>query len=184
LLDSLLQELFYRMVDKLRPDELQAFKEAFESFDKNADGTISTKELHAAMRRGGLNPTESEVQDLINSVDVDCSGFIEFAEFCTIMHNKLKDTDLENELKETFRVFSKDKEGCITAEELKFVLTHLPGKVTYKEIEEMIRIVDKNGDGKVSYSEFRVMMGAKPLALTSFLPPGASSAPPHPLNKY
>ena len=44
-------------------------------------------------------------------MDVDCSGFIEFAEFCTIMHNKLKDTDLENELKETFRVFSKDKEG-------------------------------------------------------------------------
>ena len=115
-----------------------------------------------------------------------------------------------------------DTAGCITAEELKFVLTHLPGKVgciarhsllypnqvTYKEIEEMIRIVDKNGDGKVSYSEFRVgwqlgsalvftvlsrrwivmcpqvMMGAKPLALTSFLPPGASSAPPHPLNKY
>ena len=50
------------------------------------------------------------------------------------------------------------------------MLTHLPGKVsctarhsllypnqvTYKEIEEMIRIVDKNGDGKVSYSEFRV----------------------------
>ena len=44
-------------------------------------------------------------------MDVDCSGFIEFAEFCTIMHNKLKDTDLENELKETFRVFSKDNEG-------------------------------------------------------------------------
>ena len=35
----------------------------------------------------------------------------------------------ESELKETFRVFSKDDEGCITAEELKFVLTHLPGKV-------------------------------------------------------
>ena len=35
--------------------------------------------------------------------------------------------------------------------------------MTYKEIEEMIRTVDKNGDGKISYSEFRVMMGAQPL---------------------
>ena len=35
----------------------------------------------------------------------------------------------ESELKETFRVFSKDDEGCISAEELKFVMTHLPGKV-------------------------------------------------------
>ena len=65
-------------------------------------------------------------------------------------------------------MFSKDDEGCITAEELKFVLTHLPGKVTYKEIDEMIRTVDKNGDGKISYSEFRVMMGANPLLIAPF----------------
>ena len=36
-------------------------------------------------------------------------------------------------------------------------------KVTYKEIDEMIHTVDKNGDGKINYSEFRVMMGAHPL---------------------
>ena len=35
--------------------------------------------------------------------------------------------------------------------------------MTYKEIDEMIHTVDKNGDGKISYSEFRVMMGAHPL---------------------
>ena len=52
--------------------------------------------------------------------------------------------------------------GCITADELKFVLTHLPGKVTYKEIDEMIKTVDENGDGKINYQEFRVMIGAKP----------------------
>ena len=54
---------------------------------------------------------------------------MEFPEFCNLMYKKISDADTENELKETFRVFSKDNEGCITAEELKFVLTHLPGKV-------------------------------------------------------
>ena len=38
----------------------------------------------------------------------------------------------------------------------------MPGKVTYKEIDEMIRTVDENGDGKINYQEFRVMIGAKP----------------------
>ena len=38
---------------------------------------------------------------------------------------------------------------------MKFVLKHLPGKVTYKEIEEMIKTVDRNGDGKIRFSEFR-----------------------------
>ena len=52
--------------------------------------------------------------------------------------------------------------GCITADELKFVMNHLPGKVTYKEIDEMIKTVDENGDGKINYQEFRVMIGAKP----------------------
>ena len=39
---------------------------------------------------------------------------------------------------------------------LRFVLMHLPGKITYKEIDEMIATVDKNEDSKISYSEFRV----------------------------
>ena len=38
-------------------------------------------------------------------------------------------------------------------------------QVTYKEIDEMIHTVDKNGDGKINYSEFRVMMGAHPLII-------------------
>ena len=56
------------------------------------------------------------------------------------------------------RVFSKDDEGCIPAEEMKFVLKHLPGKVTFKEIDEMIETVDRNGDGKISFSEFRLSL--------------------------
>ena len=31
------------------------------------------------------------------------------------------------------------------------------------DIDEMMGIIDKNGDGKISYTEFRVMMGAIPL---------------------
>ena len=38
----------------------------------------------------------------------------------------------------------------------RFVLMHLPGKITYREIDEMIATVDKNEDWKISYSEFRV----------------------------
>ena len=35
------------------------------------------------------------------------------------------------------------------------MLMHLPGKVMHKEIDEMIETVDRNGDGKISFSEFR-----------------------------
>ena len=47
------------------------FKEAFSLFDKDGDGTITTKELGTVMRSLGQNPTEAELQDMINEVDDD-----------------------------------------------------------------------------------------------------------------
>lgn len=40
-------------------------------FDKNGDGTITTKALVTVMRSLGKNPTEDEIDDLINEVDTD-----------------------------------------------------------------------------------------------------------------
>lgn len=47
------------------------FKEAFSLFDKDGDGTITKKELGTVMRSLGQNPTEAELQDMINEVDAD-----------------------------------------------------------------------------------------------------------------
>jgi len=58
------------------------FKEAFSLFDKNADGTISSKELGIVMRSLGQNPTEAELQDMINEVDAD--GIYTFLFFCDV----------------------------------------------------------------------------------------------------
>jgi len=52
-------------------DVLAEFREAFSLFDKNSDGTISSAELGTVMRSLGQNPTENELQDMINEIDVD-----------------------------------------------------------------------------------------------------------------
>merc|ERR1719466_754259 len=73
---------------------------AFSLFDKDGDGTITTKELGTVMRSLGQNPTEAELQDMINEVDADGNGTIDFPEFLTMMARKMKDTDSEEEIKE------------------------------------------------------------------------------------
>ena len=55
------------------------------------------------MRSLGQNPTEAELQDMINEVDADGNGTIDFPEFLTMMARKMKDTDSEEEIREAFR---------------------------------------------------------------------------------
>ena len=41
----------------------------------------------------GVNPNETELQDIINEVDADGNGTIDFPEFLTMMAKRIKDTD-------------------------------------------------------------------------------------------
>eukprot|EP00935_MAST-01C_sp_MAST-1C-sp1_P001301 g1301.t1 len=59
------------MAEQLTEEQIAEFKEAFSLFDKDGDGTITTKELGTVMRSLGQNPTEAELQDMINEVDAD-----------------------------------------------------------------------------------------------------------------
>lgn len=52
------------------------FKEAFSLFDKDGDGTISSKELGTVMRSLGQNPTEADLQDMVNEVDADGNNIL------------------------------------------------------------------------------------------------------------
>ncbi|KAF5354284.1 hypothetical protein D9756_007224 [Leucocoprinus leucothites] len=137
------------------------FKEAFSLFDKDGDGTITTKELGTVMRSLGQNPTEAELQDMINEVDADGNGTIDFPEFLTMMARKMRDTDSEEEIKEAFKVFDKDGNGYISAAELRHVMTNLGEKLSDAEVDEMIREADIDGDGQINYDEFVKMMLSK-----------------------
>ena len=64
------------MADQLTEEQIAEFKEAFSLFDKDGDGTITTKELGTVMRSLGQNPTEAELQDMVNEVDADGNGTI------------------------------------------------------------------------------------------------------------
>lgn len=99
------------------------------------------------MRSLGQSPTEEDLRQMINEVDADGSGTIDFAEFLTLMARKIKTKDSEAEIVEAFKVFDKDGSGKISADELRQVMHNLGEKLSDKEVEEMIKEADTNGDG-------------------------------------
>ena len=96
----------------------------------DGDGEITTYELGVVMRSLGQNPTEAELQDMINEVDADGNGTVDFPEFLTMMAGKKRDTDDEEEIREAFKVFDKDGNGYISAAELRHVMINL-GRFSY-----------------------------------------------------
>ena len=138
----------------LNEEKLIELREAFEIFDRDKDGFITIKELGEVMKNLGQAPTESELQDIINEIDIDGNGNIDFKEFLGLMSRKMRDTDAEEELMEAFKVFDRDGNNFITSSELKHVMLALGEKVTDEEVDEMIREADINSDGCINYDEF------------------------------
>ncbi|KAK7863904.1 hypothetical protein R5R35_014476 [Gryllus longicercus] len=145
----------------LTEDQVAEFKEAFMLFDKDEDGTITMAELGVVMRSLGQRPTETELRDMVNEVDQDGNGTIEFNEFLQMMSKKMKGADGEDELREAFRVFDKNNDGLISSTELRHVMTNLGEKLSDEEVDDMIREADLDGDGMVNYEEFVTILTSK-----------------------
>ena len=77
-----------------------------------------------------------------------------------MMVKKMQETDTENEIREAYRVFDKERTGGIAVSEMRLILSNLPEKLSDEEIEEMLQTADKDGNGYFSYDEFRMMIGA------------------------
>ncbi|KAJ0164890.1 Calmodulin [Colletotrichum tanaceti] len=142
----------------LTEEQKAQYREVFDLFDKDGTGDITAQELGEVMRSLGLNPSDTELNDMVNEVDADNNGTIDFNEFLNLMAQKVQIGDAEEELKNAFKVFDRDGSGTISAEELRHVLTSLGENMTPAEIDEMIQMADKDGDGSIDYDEFASIM--------------------------
>lgn len=115
---------FSSQSDQLTPEQIQEYREAFQLFDKNGDGSVSATELGVVLRSFGMNPTDAELQDMVcivkseretklsvtmksvtqvSDVDADGNGHIDFEEFLNLVKDLKsggKDTD---DLREAFK---------------------------------------------------------------------------------
>ena len=134
-------------------------KQVFNQFDEDQDGKLSPSELRRCVRLiGGELPLE-EAEAVVQTLDSDGDGLLSLEDFVKLMEGEGEgEEEKMKELREAFKMYDIDGCGYITAKSLKRMLSRLGEKKSVDECKVMINQFDLNGDGVLSFDEFKVMM--------------------------
>ncbi|KAI6240839.1 Calmodulin-like protein 3 [Aphelenchoides fujianensis] len=145
------------LIKKMRARRIRKFREAFDFFDANHDGYVTTDELEAAMSKCGVYPSKLELRLVMTQGDADGNGVITFDEFAALMDTQKNRSKYDKrQLWQQFKLFDKDNDGFIELDEMLAIVTQLSlGRYFPREIiDKLFREADVDCDGKISFDEF------------------------------
>jgi centrin-1 len=142
----------------LTDEQKQEIREAFDLFDTDGSGSIDAVELKVAMRALGFESKSEDIRKMLEKIDEDRSGVIEFDEFVKMMTDKMGERDTKEKILSAFQLFDTDGTGKISFMNLKRVSKNLGQILTDDELHEMIEEADRNQDGFVDKEEFYKIM--------------------------
>ncbi|URE02179.1 calcium-dependent protein kinase [Musa troglodytarum] len=132
------------IADHLSNEEVEDIKEMFRMMDTDNDGIVSHDELKSGLAKFGSHLMESEVQMLIEAVDTNGKGTLDYGEFVAVSLHLQRMANDEH-IRRAFSFFDKDGNGFIEPEELREALAEDGSP-------------DSMDDGRISYDEFVAMM--------------------------
>ncbi|CAG5112039.1 Oidioi.mRNA.OKI2018_I69.chr2.g6298.t1.cds [Oikopleura dioica] len=134
------------IVEALSSDDRKA---QFRALDAEQGGNIDLQSLNKLFEQD-LEAVEKFLEGIMNSVDLDNGGTLNFAEFLVLM---VKQHGV-NGVQRAFLSYDVDGSGSITRDELKDWMTRHGRFLTRRQVQMMVDAVDVNGDGEIDYGEF------------------------------
>ena len=146
----------------LEKDEIKVLKNCFRLFDVKKQDFLSADDLDDILRAMGFRPSKEELTEILEEIDEDGSGEIEFEEFCQLCAKFLieepDEETMKKELKEAFRVYDKEANGFITTDQLREIIAELDARLTSEDLDGIIEEIDEDGSGTMDFDEFCAMM--------------------------
>ncbi|KAM5331845.1 calcineurin subunit B type 2 [Glossophaga mutica] len=141
-------------------DEIKRLHKRFKKLDLDSSGALSVDEF-MSIPELQKNPL---VQRVIEVFDTDGNGEVDFEEFIVGASQFSVKGDEEQKLRFAFSIYDMDKDGYISNGELFQVLQMLVGDnlkdwKLQQLVDKTIITLDRDGDGKISFEEFRAAVG-------------------------
>jgi len=146
------------IAQQLNEGQIKQLRDTFMSLDADGDGSLTAIELKEGLAKAGLKDIPLDIQEILEDVDSDGSGVINYTEFlaATLEKRSYMQEDL---CWAAFRIFDTDGDGKISKSELKAVLQNGEvEEVAERSMEEIMKQVDADGDGGIDFKEFMTMM--------------------------
>merc|ERR1712141_710053 len=146
----------------LEVDEIKVLKLCFNLFDVKKQDFLGADDLDDILRAVGFRPSKEELQEILEEIDEDGSGEIEFGEFCQLCAKFLveepDEETMKAELKEAFRVYDKEGQGFITTIQLREIISEVDQNLSSEDLDGIIEEIDEDGSGTMDFDEFCQMM--------------------------
>ena len=148
------------MVDLMSEKEIAEIKEVFD-LCSNENGEISALDLKKSIKLIlKVDLDEKSIGKIINEVDEEGDGILDFPEFLSLIAKKKINVDFEKELNDTFNSFDESNNGLISAEQLYKIMVKFGENVTLEEVRLLIQEFDNDNDKLINYEEFAKMMSS------------------------
>ncbi|GAB6019428.1 hypothetical protein CHUAL_001009 [Chamberlinius hualienensis] len=152
------------MADELTNEQKAMLRKAFDMFDSDKKGVIQCNQIAKILRTMGHNFDDKDLKDIVDEIDVEGSGQLEFDDFMSVAARFLvEDVEedeeaMQQELREAFRLYDKEGNGYINVSDLREILRALEDNMKEDELDEMIAEIDTDGSGTVDFDEFMELM--------------------------
>jgi calcium-dependent protein kinase len=151
------------IASQLSEEKIKSLRETFMTLDDNGDGLLTIVELKEGLAKCNLTDIPADLQEILDDVDSDGSGVIDYTEFLAATLDK-KVYMQEDVCWSAFRLFDRDGDGKITAAELAVVLKDdsVAQQAQIQDMANLMKELDANGDGEIDFDEFMAMMRGVP----------------------
>jgi len=142
----------------LEVDEIKVLKLCFNLFDTKKQEFLDADDLEDILRVFGFRPSKEELQEILEEIDEDGSGEIEFGEFCQLCAKFLveepDEETMKAELKDAFRMYDKEGNGFISTGQIREILKEVDPNIKDEDLDDVIDEIDEDGSGNLDFEAF------------------------------